>query len=807
MGQHSKIITRYITGKKCDEFPFKCFLSIKPLITYWQQIPGSDSDQISLEAMAKEIIEKIKINKSLTLPLTSKKTIEQNKNIIDVIMSAIFSPALGETEYLAAFRPFHLEPFYGTLAFQRKMLDGDCNYIPKMEIERQIADHYRYRLCYDLILKNFYNVNLKFNFPDVLTSIEDPVTGLTRYYKRRLITKFIEVEKNPTHKTISSKVLDNLIKNHKDIDLWQKTISPSDFEFHGFSLIRYTNVTYQQLLLLIRQDLIDSQSIISGSKFGELQDKIRMLFETKDINIGIYALRHSQIFFLGEEKQLEHRCIYKHSSHFDIDELKKNSLFNELITNGKPIIADDILQIDLPDKIRLRLLRENIKNVIMLPLRLENQIVGIFEITSKRKSSINDHNLKIFHEVIPLFSIAIKRSLDSFEYSIESSMKDKFTAIHPCVEWRFRKAIIQYIGHLEHARHSALEPIVFNDVFPLFATSDIRSSTDKRNEAIKTDLKEQLNRSNEILSLAKTYCNMPILDELMYIIKGNLKKIEKNLMASDELNIGNFLNAEVEPLFASVAEFGPDVKELIHCYRNNQAEKSSSFYRSRVNLEDSIATINGIISTTLDERQVEAQQLFPHYFEKHITDGVDHSIYIGEALSEHKKYYRFYLKNLRLWQLIVICKYAHKCHQIKSKLKSPIDLAHLVAVQSQPLSIRFSYEEKQFIVEGAYNVRYEIMKKRIDKARIKNSKQRLTQPDKIAIVFSNEGEKEEYLRYIDYLTNEGYLGQAVEQLELEDMQGVHGLKALRVAIDYDAMAKIDPGDNAIVEDQPQKVAI
>src|SRR5438093_9881151 len=109
-------------------------------------------------------------------------------------------------------------------------------------------------------------------------------------------------------------------------------------------------------------------------------------------------------------------------------------------------------------------------------------------------------------------------------------------------------------------------------------------------------------------------------------------------------------------------------------------------------------------------------------------------------------------------------------------------MTHLVLAHHTPLSIRFHPDEKQFAVDGAYNMRYEIIKKRIDKAFLKGMTERLTQPDKIAIVFSQPKEAEEYRKYINYLQNKGYVTPEVEDVELDDLQGAHGLKALRVTV-------------------------
>ena len=75
-----------------------------------------------------------------------------------------------------------------------------------------------------------------------------------------------------------------------------------------------------------------------------------------------------------------------------------------------------------------------------------------------------------------------------------------------------------------------------------------------------------------------------------------------------------------------------------------------------------------------------------------------------------------------------------------------------------------------------------MVKKRIDKAHIKDTEERLTQPGKIAIVYFNSSEAKEYVGYIKKLQNQGLLTNELEYLEIEELQGVEGLKALRVGV-------------------------
>ncbi len=54
---------------------------------------------------------------------------------------------------------------------------------------------------------------------------------------------------------------------------------------------------------------------------------------------------------------------------------------------------------------------------------------------------------------------------------------------------------------------------------------------------------------------------------------------------------------------------------------------------------------------------------------------------------------------------------------------------------------------------------------------------------KYAIIYSQDKDAFEYLKYIKYLQSKQFFGK-VEKLDVEDLQGVSGLKALRVEVLY-----------------------
>ena len=65
------------------------------------------------------------------------------------------------------------------------------------------------------------------------------------------------------------------------------------------------------------------------------------------------------------------------------------------------------------------------------------------------------------------------------------------------------------------------------------------------------------------------------------------------------------------------------------------------------------------------------------------------------------------------------------------------------------------------------------------------------QPGKIAIVYSQAKEANEYLEYIEFLQNQKLLKPGIEKYDLEELQGVSGLRALRVDVNFDDAARKD----------------
>jgi hypothetical protein len=238
-------------------------------------------------------------------------------------------------------------------------------------------------------------------------------------------------------------------------------------------------------------------------------------------------------------------------------------------------------------------------------------------------------------------------------------------------------------------------------------------------------------------------------------------------------------------LLKSLEKVEANLAERIDNYFKQTDSLTGEFYTNRRNYEKTLTLVNDKLLDILDKRQIEIQQFYPHYYERFKTDGVEHNLYAGSAITPDREFSPIVMQRLRLWQLLVTVEMEMEQFRLKSILPYHLGVTTLILVFTAPIDIRFRMDEKHFDIDGAYNIRYEVIKKRIDKAYVKGTQERITHRGKIVVIYSKEEEETEYLKYLGMLQAAGLIEEAIERVDVEDLQGVSGLKALRAAILYD----------------------
>jgi hypothetical protein len=768
-------------------FPFRCELSLAPLITFWTQL--SAYHEFGRGPIPGIVREKAREAPELAGLIEDLSIVEKHRAFVDLMMTAMFPPAFWEQEYGAALYPFQLRAFYATPPFRRALMNADgslqgrASFLQAHSVGTLAAA--RLFLCYQLILERVYGIELGADVPVIFTAV-DPASGLDQHFRLQFDWRFVEVKVSGPKPPLTDATRQRLQTGDVDGDFLRELLPPERFVLRGFMIVKAVDVTDQEVLSSLKRDLIDKDSIVSHSHFHGLQAKLRTFFRRPDLRLGLAAVEGDRVLVLNDASKHEQACIFGDSAHHTTAEFA-GSVYERTVLQNSPLIIDDLVTWPNRTPVEEELIQSGVRNFICAPLHYQEKVIGTLELVSPRVGDLNATHLPRLQELLPLFSMAVQRSVEELNSRIQTVINEQCTAIHPTVEWRFRRAVL---NGFERQRRTAtavseLEPIVFEGVYPLYGLADIRGSSTQRGQAIQSDLLTQLSLARAVVRAAREARSLPALDELAYRIDSRAAQIERSLSSSDEVGIIAFLQIEVERLLDHLGTFGPGVRERVAAYRSGLDSRLGSVYHRRRLFEESVTRIAESISSYLDLEEQAAQGMFPHYFEKQKTDGVDYQMYVGAALLEDGRVDPLCLKNLRLWQLMVTCGIAVRAHRLRDRLPIPLETTHLILVQHAPLSIRFRFDEKRFDVDGAYNIRYEIVKKRIDKAVVQGTSERVTQPGKVAIIYNQPAEALEYRAYIDYLQARGYLTGPVESLELGELQGVQGLRALRVQIALD----------------------
>jgi hypothetical protein len=766
---------------------FQTRLSFKPLFERWQQKMNEGRKGASF--FYKDILQRLSKVPELLEPIDDVAILKEHPALVEIIMSTIFPATYSDNKELyAAAIPFSYDYIFTSSLFRLAFLDEHGKMRVKADdiIENNITAE-KIEAAYRMILHKFYG----FDFGGATYTVlpyKDPATGLIRYLELRIDPQFVDVlatRELPQHDFGDTR--------HKTSDVLkiphlQQLLPLSMFEFEGIAIIHIVDVTDREVISEIKNELINIHSFSDADVFNRLQKQMQNLLGLPDVRIGLTP------FFKVNEHYIFAERYYKNSILLQFNKTASGQAWlqgemnkfckEEIKYMAYPTLTKEIAK----DHPYLQCVLEmGAKSLILTPLISKNELIGVLVFISDIPGHLNHTHLSKIEPALPLFILALEKSAEILDTEVDKVIKQQFTAVQSSVEWKFTEAALEYINKKQSGEEAKISNIVFDNVFPLYGAIDVRNSSIERNQAIQKDLLEQLITAGNIVKKAQQSSNFPLLQEISYRIQKYVYTVSNVLFSGDEITIHNFLQGEIVQLFRHLKQVAPAVSSDIQDYFSSLDKHIDMLYRHRKEFEESITMINNRLAKFIDEEQVQAQLIYPHYFERFVTDGVDFNIYIGQSITPGQTFDQFYLKNLKMWQLTTLTKAAQMTRQLEKELALPLHTTQLILAHSNPISISFRTDERKFDVDGAYNIRYEIIKKRIDKVRIENTNERLTQPGKLAIVYSQPNEAREYAEYIEFLLNQGMLTGEIEHYDLEELQGISGLKAMRIGINFDAV--------------------
>lgn len=755
--------------------PFQVYISFKKYLDVLEHIRYNDRLEYRVN-YAESLIESTKNFKEFREGFQDTALLEKYEDLIRLLLADLFPTGLTKNEIKAASIPLSNITFNYTERFKDILKDAGKDF----EIElRNISDNEFYVFCCCLILQSYFKKDIKSTIPfyyDIPNK-----QGIMKHYKITVNSDFTEIIPTEDAKIPSDDILDMLLENLDDFKLWKKYFPSQSWILKGFTIISLVDCTSEVALSDLKSSMIeiDPEDLNPNENLTEI---FKSYFDVPELSFGLMT-------FNKKEQKLDKLPIYEslltnHILDFWInafDEEIRKSTFNNLNHNSKPVVVSNVNNLDesvkkLPSFSILK--DNNVNSFMVIPIMKDGELLAIMEFTSPIAGSFNGLKLKKLEFFTDMVLFSLNRFYFEKNYQIEAIIQREYTTIHDSVVWKFRNEAEKYFTASLGKKIYTLKQISFKNLTPLFGVSDIRSSSEKRFNLMLQDLNQQIESLNEILTLTNS-------DSEKFLLALDVFENELNneIKADTEQRFQRLLREEIHPFLQGKLEIKTSraIKSKIKDYFSQIFSSTELFYSYRKKLDDSITLVNRKLADMLDESQVKAQEIFPHYYERFKSDGVEHNLYIGPTIAPDLHYTSKVVHKLRYWQLKTICKMELDFQSFKNDLPIQLDIASLIFVYNEKIDIRFRMDEKRFDVDGAYNSYYEIIKKRLDKAHIKDSSERITAPGKITIVYFGMENQKEYLDYISKLQKKGVLQHDVEFLRVEDLQGITGLLALRVS--------------------------
>ncbi|TXE19348.1 GAF domain-containing protein [Psychroserpens burtonensis] len=762
------------------ESPFTLKVSFDQILKHYEVLSKSDDEFIAAKAC--RVLKTAEGYPELRDGIINSQDLVTREKEIRIILQDSFSPILTKNEIKTASVPFHNLIFNSSERFKSIIETAGDDF--ELQIKNMPEDD-SYIIACTIILSFCYGYHINFKRP-FYYEIPD-ANGIMQYYKILYNADFVEIIPSKNAPKITQEDVDELLDNFDNMEMWKEKFPPNSYTFKGFVISNIFNITDDQSISNIKSSLIGEDKRKDKSFMEDFHQIFQSLLGLKDIKVGFSIYNEKEDTFEHVYGEGMNSFLLNHLDTNDCSDTLCKVSYNRLLKEKKFYAVSDVDKFHKLSKGKApqykTLKEQHIKSAILAPIANENGLLGILEIVSERPKVLNSINANKLKDVMPFIVSAVERSKNEEQNLIEAIIQQECTSIHPSVNWRFEKEAKIFIKDQFNGNKPSFNKIAFENIYPLYGQIDIKGSSDARNWATQQDLTIQLNGIKSIIEAAFDIEKLPIYEQYLYQIEAFLEGLSTHFQVDSEQQISVFIKQDIDPLLEHLLVV-ESLRTQVESYFGSIDDKVDVLYNHRKEYDDTIALINKEMASLLDQKQVEAQVMYPHYFERFKTDGVEHNMYIGESITKENSFNPIYLYNLRLWQLQVMCEMENSFYLMQPNFPVKLDVASMILVFNQPLSISFRMDEKQFDVDGTYNARYEIVKKRVDKAYIKGTKERVTQKGKISIIYSQKQDEIEYLRYVKFLQSKKYLDNDIEIVELQDLQAVTGLKAIRVSVLY-----------------------
>ena len=677
--------------------------------------------------------------------------------------------------------PMPLTLYYQSSAFARLV-----NQFPALlsDVSDQISHEDKIRYTYQLVLEKCYKLNtVKKATPSF--RLQTQSEGLTTYYRMNINASFIEARPETDLPPLQSAWID-FVNGSGPLPAGLPQLPLDEFSFEGFSFFSIENITETETIQQLQAVFAHLQSDTEPVIYHRFEAALRNLCGQPDLQISIIPIPKVNGQFVHHPESKSRSVFMRHSDlRFDDKDSIAQTIAAKLMQDPTPQLHLSTELKGLSNREQQFLYRQGIRSFLVYPIVTANEFVGMLEMGSPRPDAFDKGVMATLERILPLIQELLRYQLDQFNNDLERLIKKHFTSLQPSVEWKFYEAAWGSLRRgREEPRDGEIGLVAFPTVYPFYGAVDVRDSSVERHQALRQDLSDQLMAVEQLLDQIYLPADADRQEPLRRGHQHWQTVLRVGLSPDDEVAIAQFLTEVVNPYFRNLLPDQPEWEPLSQRYLNQIDPQTGQFGRALRAYEGSMSQINATVNDYINQEEIRLQTIYPHYFERYRTDGMEYTIYAGQSIAPHQPFEREHRRRLSEWQLTSMVAMAQLTHRLLPHLPLPLQTTQLILLHAHPVDISFRPDERRFDVEGSYSIRYEVLKKRIDKAYIAGKQERLTQPGTVAIVYTRLDELAHYLSAIEDLQQRGGLQPGIDYFDLEPLQGVSNLKALRVRVNY-----------------------
>ncbi|HSY62149.1 MAG TPA: GAF domain-containing protein [Cytophaga sp.] len=734
-------------------------LSFKPYLNFIEsQI--AESDNVIYKSYLKSIAAILYNNPILLEPIKDWSVLDGVKDLIDLI-HINHIPAFGNNHLYAIGTPSSPMNFFSySDAFKKLIMDEEGTLKLRL-LDGFANEEYARRMYQDILHKCYGVTNIAKDPSQTLLRLTDSSEGFKRYFHFITNNQFVHINYSGELPALNPEWVEyanGTIASIKDIDV---QLPLDRFGLEGFILFTIKDETITESLNQLSDNVATMHTLSRKDTFIQIKNNTLSLLQKKDLEVGILPLIdiNKKIFYHKSfnYSSILFKILQKHLSTAALNDFLGRFIDMCTEANEFPIqIFKETLN-EVSQELREYLTEEGVKSFSIIPVFHQQDLVGVIELASYATEQVTPDDVRKIESAMPMFAEFIVYQTNKLHEQMESFIMHNYTAIQSVVEWKFNEIAW---NTMQKAPNAKLPDISFKQLTPFYGAIDIKNSSVARQNALRKDSTNHLKKVEKILS--KYGDTDTTSQEHLALWKDS---IENTFADEQELNLRLFIERASQDLLENY----PDAEvDFLH--------------EEEINYEQSLFSINNALKEILDIQEQKLKKNIPVYFDKFRTDGWEYTIYAGQSLSPDIVITPEMILKVKEWELETMLHMGLIAASLHGKIPYRLETTQLILAHTSPLDIRFRADEHRFDVEGSYSIRYEVIKKRIDKVRIRDTEERLTQPNKIAIVYLYSVEIEVYIQAIQTYVQQGLLMDGIEYLELEDLQGVAGLKAIRVTM-------------------------